>query len=127
MTLFYSNVQNKRRNSLYSYNPSAVTGSTFNPVAAVSAIVSGQAESRFRKNENENENENQNQVQNVNKPNTGIKQSKEYNPLGNTLKTMYDNTTKRHAIIVKRLDKIENFMLLILIIVALIAIKLYEK
>tara|TARA_B100001564_G_scaffold359205_1_gene380118 strand:+ start:15221 stop:15583 length:363 start_codon:yes stop_codon:yes gene_type:complete len=120
MTLFYSNVQNKR-NSLYSYNPSAVTGSTFNPVAAASAIVSGPTESRFRKNEN------QNQAQNVNKPNTGIKQSKEYNPLGNTLKTMYDNTTKRHAIIVKRLDKIENFMLLILIIVALIAIKLYEK
>lgn len=123
MTLFYSNVQNKRRNSLYSYNPSAVTGSTFNPVAAVSAIVSGQSESRFQKNENENEN----QAQNVNKSNTGMKQSKEYNPLGNTLKTMYDNATKRHAVIVKRLDKIENFMLLILIIVALIAIKLYEK
>lgn len=120
MTLFYSNVQNKRRNS---YNPSAVTGSSFNPVAAVSAIVSGQTESRFQKNENQN----QVQAQNVNKPNTGMKQSKEFNPLGDTLKTMYDNATKRHAVIVKRLDKIENFMLLILIIVALIAIKLYEK
>lgn len=125
MTLFYSNVQNKRRNSLYSYNPSAVTGSSFNPVAAVSAIVRGPTEPRFQKNEIENENEIQ--VENVNKPNTGMKQSKEFNPLGNTLKTMYDNATKRHAVIVKRLDKIENFMLLILIIVALIAIKLYEK
>ena len=96
MTLFYSNVQNKRRNSLYSYNPSAVTGSTFNPVAAVSAIVSGQSESRFQKNENENENE----AQNVNKPNTGMKRPKQFNPLGNTLKTMYDNATKRHAVIV---------------------------
>lgn len=121
MTLFYSNVQNKRRNSLYSYNPSAVTGSSFNPVAAVSAILSGQSESRFQKNENEN------QAQNVNKPNTGMKRPKQFNALGNTLKTMYDNATKRHAVIVKRLDKIENFMLLILIIVALIAIKLYEK
>ena len=56
-----------------------------------------------------------------------MKRPKQFNALGNTLKTMYDNATKRHAVIVKRLDKIENFMLLILIIVALIAIKLYEK
>ena len=121
MTLFYSNVQNKRNKTLYSYNPSAVTGSSFNPVAAASAIVSGQSESRFQKNENEN------QAQNVKKPNTGMRQPKQFNLIGNTLKTMYDNATKRHAVIVKRLDKIENFMLLILIIVALIAIKLYEK
>ena len=122
MTLFYSNVQNNRNKTLYSYNPSAVTGSS---VGAVTGSSVG-AEPRFQKNENENENANV--IVNENKPKTGIKNnSKEFNPMGNTLKTMYENTTKRHSIIIKRLDKLENFMLIILIILALIAIKLYEK
>ena len=120
MTLFYSNVQNNRNKTLYSYNPSAVTGSS---VGAVTGSSVG-AEPRFQKNENENENV----IVNENKPKTGIKNnSKEFNPMGNTLKTMYENTTKRHSIIIKRLDKLENFMLIILIVLALIAIKLYEK
>jgi len=118
MTLFYSNVQNKR-NSLYSYNPSAVIGSSFG------------LEQRIQKNENENENKNDNTDRSAdripNRPHTGMNKAKQHNPLGNTLKTMYENETKRHYVIIKRLDKIENFMLMILIILALIALKLYQK
>tara|TARA_Y100000389_G_scaffold204201_1_gene255523 strand:- start:14523 stop:14903 length:381 start_codon:yes stop_codon:yes gene_type:complete len=126
MTIFYSNVQNNRNNSLYSYNPSLVTGSNFG------------IESRFQKNENETQNPNiktrnpniKTQNPNIspdNKPHSGINKSKHYNPLSNTLKTIYENEIKRHSIIIKRLDKIENFMLLILIVLALIAFKLYQK
>ena len=132
MTLFYSNVQNNRNKSLYSYNPSMVTGSSFG------------IEPRFQKNETQNEtqtqtqNETQTQTQTAirtqnpnishdNRPHSGINKSKHYNPLGNTLKTIYENEIKRHSIIIKRLDKIENFMLLILIVLALIAFNLYQK
>ena len=144
MTLFYSGVQN-RNNNLYSHNN---INNSIKDVSSYSRILASSTNFsipqyrtlRREKNENENENVNVNVNENEIKPivSVDLQSSTEppkISPIQSNIplshdseydQKLFDTYTFRHRIVINKLEKIENLLLLLIIILAFIIMKIFN-